>query len=143
MSRRLHTLADGQLGSTAAAILSGTDSPPSRRVCVVCQNTGTSEETVVLTFQVGGGTARRLFRAVLNENEQLVADGLPIQEGDTLLGVTSTASTVDYLVSASGSGAIRFEVLDANGTGKGVTTLRKLLAGVQANLGDELPDLGG
>lgn len=141
MARPL-TLADGQLGTTAATLLSGADAPQSGRVDVVLSNTGTSEETVVLTFQRSGGTARRLARLVLNANEQAHVRGVAVQPDDTLLAVTSTASAVDYLVTASGAATLTVDVLDGAGTSKGVATLRRILQGVQTVVGDELPDLG-
>ena len=130
MARTL-TLADGQLGTTAAAILSGGSAPPGGHVDVICQNTSSEEQTVVLTFQRSGGTARRIWRAVLAENEQLLVGGIPLQPDDTLLAVTTTASAVDYLVFASGASGLSLDVLSADGTSKGVATLRKILLGME------------
>lgn len=136
------TLADGQLGTTAATLLSGVDAPALGHVEVVLQNTGDTEETIVLTFRRSGGTARRLVRLVLQANEQAFVRGVAMQPDDTLLAVTTTASTVDYLVVASGAKSLTAEVLDAAGTSKGVTTLRKMLVGIEQLVGGELADPG-
>ena len=136
------TLASGQLGTTAATLLSGANAPPTGRVTAILNNTGTSEETIVLTFQVSGGTARRLVRIVLQENQAAHVRGIPIQPDDTLLALTSTASVVDYLMLASDANDITVEVLGADGTGKGIATLRRMLFGMELVHGDELPDPG-
>lgn len=138
---RLFSITDGQLASTAGTVCSGTDAPPSGKIAVVLQNTGTSEETVILTFQVGGGTARRIARAVLQQDEQLVVSGIAIQPGDTLLGVTTTDSVVDYVVSASNA-VFSIDVLSADGTNKGIGAIRKMVLGLQDLVGSELVDVG-
>lgn len=140
MARNL-TLADGRLGTTAATVISGAD-VPEKRVDVLLQNTGTSEETIVLTFQRAGGTARRLARIVLQENEQALARNVPMQPDDTLLGLTTTASTVDYIVQSGGDGSFGIEVYDSRGSGRGIVTMRRLLLGIEHMIGDELPDPG-
>lgn len=110
------TFADGQLGTTAATILAGSSVPAGTRLDVILQNTSAVTQTVVLTFQRAGGTARRVARGVLAENEQMHVLGLPIQPDDTLLGVTTGSLAVDYLVTASGSKALAIHTLDANGS---------------------------
>jgi predicted transcriptional regulator len=120
--------------------LSGADAPTGR-ITLVLNNTGTADEVVILTFQRTGGTARRFRRLVFAENEGAVIRGIPIQPDDTLLGVTTTASVVDYLVS-TGSGDITVDVLSADGTSKGVATLRKILLGMEDLVGTEMVDPG-
>lgn len=140
---RTHTLADGQLAASAGTILAGTsigDVPV--RVSAVFANVGSAVETVVVTMQRSGGTARRVARAVLNENESLVINGLPIQTDDTLLGVTTSASSIDYVVYGSGGNVLTIDVLSADGTSKGVATLRQILLGMQVLTDGELPDQG-
>ena len=117
MAREL-TLADGQLGTSAASVLSGADAP-SGVVSGIFHNTSDVEQTVLLTFKRSGGTARRLVRAVLLENEQLIVSNLPMQPDDTLLGRTTTASTVDYLIySATRGGQFGVVCLGADGLTK-------------------------
>ena len=140
---RTHTLADGQLAASAGTILAVTsigDVPV--RVSAVFANVGSAVETVVVTMQRSGGTARRVARAVLNENESLVINGLPIQTDDTLLGVTTSASSIDYVVYGSGGNVLTIDVLSADGTSKGVATLRQILLGMQVLTDGELPDQG-
>ena len=81
MARSL-TLADGQLAASAGTILSG--SAFDGRITAVFQNVGGQTETVVITMTRAGGTARRVARAVLLDNEQLVVRNLPMQPDDTL-----------------------------------------------------------
>lgn len=139
---RTHTLADGQLAAAAASILAGTSiGNEPVKVGIILANTGTVDQTVVITMQRSGGTARRIARAILKANESLVINGLPMQTDDTLLGVTTTASTVDYVVTSS-SGVLSIDVLSADGTSKGVATLRQILLGMQVLTDGELPDQG-
>ena len=117
MGRTL-TLADGQLGTTAATVIAGATVPAGTRLDVILQNTSAVTQEVVLTFQRAGGTARRVTRGVLAENEQLMLTGLPIQPDDTLLGVTTGSTAVDYLVLASSSNVLAIQTFDANGTAR-------------------------
>ena len=109
------TLADGQLAASAATILAGSSVPPGARVAGTFQNTGGNAETVVLTFQRAGGTARRVARFVLQTNEQAVVRGLGMQPDDTLLGTTTNATAVDYVLSACGDLPLEIVGFDANG----------------------------
>lgn len=118
MADRQLTLADGQLGTTAATLFSGANAPATGRINLIASNTGILEETIVLTFQRAGGTARRIARAVLKKNQALMVCGLPIQPDDTLLGVTTSATVVDYLISASEDSRHTITVLDVDGTPK-------------------------
>jgi hypothetical protein len=141
MARDL-TLADGQLSSTAATLFAGSGTQ-ARRVDVILQNTGSSTETVTLTFtRANGSTARRLARLELGENQQAFVYGVPLEPDDTLTAVATTGSVVDYLVFASGSRSFGMELLDSTGTSKAAEALRKTKAGVESLVGDELPDLG-
>ena len=122
MPERSHTLADGRLAAASATVIAGS-SVPDNYVTVILSNTGTAEETVILTFTRAGGTARRLRRLVLQENEQAEIRNIPIQPDDTLSGYTTTASVVDYLVNKASGGGFSAEIYDAYGTSKGVTTM--------------------
>lgn len=82
--------ADGQLAASAAAIYTPQQGDPTT-VNVIIQNTGSSSETVVLTMTRAGGTARRIIRTVLLQNEQLFvlgAGGAVTQETSITTGVT-------------------------------------------------------
>ena len=105
MSRvRELTLADGQLGAAAATIVSGAD-VPSHYVNVLLTNvSGNDNVEVTLTFQRAGGTARRLARRTLDNNESVELVNWPIAPDDTLLGVASLAASVDYIVTQSTNG---------------------------------------
>ena len=118
---RTFTLADGQLAVAAASILDG-NTAGDGRISASFVNTGGSSETVVITFQRNGGTARQIIRAVLATLETLRITGLPIQAGDTLLGATTNASAVDYLVTGQADGELLIQCFDANGALKQVNT---------------------
>lgn len=111
---RTYTLADGQVAAAAAAILAGSALDTDTLVQGVFQNTAGTTETVVVTMKRSGGTARRIARAVLTANEQLIFTGQPMQLDDTLLAVTSNGSAVDYVISRS-DGPFNLYTLDANG----------------------------
>lgn len=122
MARNL-TLADGQLGVTAATVLAGSAAPAGGRIDFIAHNTSTTTQEVVLTFQRAGGTARRIARAELEEDQGLIVRGLPIQADDTLLGVTTGAQAVDYLVNASESDEFSVSVMEATGAAKRPTDI--------------------
>lgn len=108
----VYTLADGQVAATATALLTATVVD---KVTAVFQNISGSTETVVITLQRSGGTARRVAYAVLSTNEQLIVKNLPVQSGDILLAVTTDASSVDYVVFGQQQGEFGILTLDANG----------------------------
>jgi hypothetical protein len=120
------TLADGQLPAVAAAIYTGATGDADRINGIFSNTSATLTETIVLTFQrlVGTtlGTARRIVRAVLAPNEQLRVIGLPMRTGDVLTGVTTDATTVDYLITRSEGTILDIGVLDANGSFKQVAS---------------------
>lgn len=99
MPARNVTLADGQLGASAATLLSGADFDGN--VQLACHNTAAAKQTVVINFQRAGGTARRIARAVLEQDESLFVTGIALQPDDTLLGYATGASAVDYMVTLS------------------------------------------
>ena len=112
---RKETLADGQLGTTAASLIDPT-LVPAGAVTVVLSNIASTDETVILTFQRAGGTARRLARRTLAQHQQLIIKNLPIQPSDSLLGVTSNAGAVDYVVvTADDSGPFHIQAMSAQG----------------------------
>jgi hypothetical protein len=119
-SRNL-TIADGQVAATATEITAG-PSNQGARVNVVFHNTGSTEETLILTLTRGtDGTARRVKRVVLKENESCDISGLPMNGTDSLKAVTTTASTVDYVVSVGPEDSpYTFAVYDENGVPKSV-----------------------
>lgn len=107
------TLADGQVAiTTPTALLTGVPGPVSVTFC----NTGVVSETLVVTLARAGGTARRVARAVLAADEQLVLAGVPLNAADSLKAVTTTAGVVDYVVYAAPDAApLTAYTLDANG----------------------------
>lgn len=122
------TLADGQLGITAAEIAAGPSSYGGW-VNIFFANTGTAQETIILTITRGSaGTARRFKRIVLDENDQCEIIGLPLNSDDSLKALTSTASVVDYWTAVAPEGtAFRFEVQDAEGVRKDISVLNNAL----------------
>lgn len=92
------TTADGQVAAVAAQITAGV-SNHARRLNLKFCNVGGQDETLVLTLSRNGGTARRLKRVVLPANYELKLGGLGLNQSDSLLGVTTNAGSVDYVVS--------------------------------------------
>ena len=112
---RVQTLTDGQLAATATSLLSGA-TVADQKVQIVCVNTGTGAETVIVTQKVSGGTARQVARSILGAKETLIVTGIGMHGDDTLLGQTTNATTVDYVVSTCPSDEpFEIESLDANG----------------------------
>lgn len=108
-------LSGGQVAATATEISAGS-SDQGRRINVTFANTGAQTETLVLTLAVNGGTARRLFRCTLDENEQLVVGGLPLDRRDSLRAATTNALAVDYVVSiAALDSLLTFQKYDEDG----------------------------
>lgn len=95
------TIADGQLSASATQVTAG-PGDHARKINVILSNTGTQDETVVLTYSRAGGTQRRVWYGVLSPNWQARICGLPINGGDVLYGQTTDANVVDYLVSITG-----------------------------------------
>lgn len=92
------TLADGQLGTTVAEIIAGPGDYAKRVHCIFA-NVGAQEETVVVTIVRAGGTARRLYRVVLQPDQSAEIDGLPLNSADSLKAYTTNAASIDYVVS--------------------------------------------
>ena len=128
ITRRL-TTADGQVAASTTEIATG-PSDSGGRINVTFCNTGTAEETLVLTVTRGsGGTARRLRRNVLQANEQLVVAGLPLSGDDSLKAATTNASVVDYLVSVGPDDSpFTFTVYDESGLPKSAPAVLETLA---------------
>lgn len=112
-------LADGQLGSSSAALLSaGTEE---RVVAVTLFNTVTSEQTIVLTNTRSGSSARTFVRAKLKQYQSLYVRGIALDPSDSLAGYSSSAEAVDYLVCKSNTEPFSVSIRDADGTPKAST----------------------
>ena len=115
------TVNDGQVGTAAAAIIPV--GSPEGRYSATFQNTSASlTEIVLVTFTRSGGSSRRVARAILAPNEQLVITGMPVGTGDAVLASTTDATTVDFVVAVSGASTLEIISLDANGVRKGATS---------------------
>ncbi len=95
------TVGDGQLAATATQVIVGPGSH-ARKINVTLCNTGTQDETILLTYSRAGGPQRRVWRVVLPANWSARLCGLPINGADVLYGSASDAGVVDYLVSITG-----------------------------------------
>lgn len=127
MARRNLVIADGQVATTSTEITTG-PSDEGGRVNVTFHNTGTADETLVLTLTRSGGTARRIKRVVLAENESCEICGLPLNGTDSLKGSTTTASVVDYTVSVGPDDSpLTFALYDANGVPRNVSDILEQL----------------
>ena|SRR3990167_2108863 len=127
-NKRNLTLADGQVATTSTEITAG-PSDDGGRMNVFFSNTGTVEEILILTLTRGSdGTARRIKRITLQENEQCEISGLPMNKDDSLKASTTTASVVDYVVSVGPEDSpLRVEVQDADGIRKTMGALNEAL----------------
>lgn len=122
-------LGNGQVAASAAAIASWTGNQSYRCNATFTNTSASLVETLLVTVLRAGGTARRIFRAVLAPNESVVAAGIILDSGDTLKASTTDATTVDYDVSvAPDSAPLSITCYDANGAVKQVNT------GVSGNL---------
>lgn len=109
------TIADGTVAATATQIAAG-PGDHARPVNVLLSNTGTQDETVMLTISRNGGTQRRIWRGVLSPNWQARICGLPLNGTDSLLASATDAGVVDYLVSIAGREApLTMAVYDDSG----------------------------
>jgi len=94
-------VADGQLAASQTTIYTVPGSTKAYGHSLVCNNVGSTSETVQVWVNVSG-TARRIARAILEAGETLIVEGheMPLLEaGDTVLASTTTATTVDYVLS--------------------------------------------
>ena len=116
-TKRNLNLTDGQLAASPAEITVGPCDIAKRLNLTFC-NTGTAEETIILTLTRSGGTARRLKRVVLQENEQFEICGLPLDSDSSLKGSTTNAGAVDYTISIGAEGPLIYKIFDADGIPK-------------------------
>ncbi len=109
------TLANGQVAATAGQIVSWVGSE-SYRLNLTFQNVALTTETLVVTLVRASGPARRVARAVLAPNEQLVLAGFAVDGDDVLNAVTTNALAIDYTPSIAGNDApFSMVSYDANG----------------------------
>ncbi len=121
---------DGQVAITATQIAAGPSSQGGR-VNVLFANVGTTTETLVVTTTRIAGTARRVHRCFLDPNECLHIRGLPLNGEDSLLAMTTTALTVDYVVSIAAPDApLEIMVFDDQGLPKVSPQMLEQLAAV-------------
>lgn len=117
----MQLVANGQLADSTSALYTGIS--PVQAVVVLQNTSNSSSETVLLTLTPSGGTARRIARAVLAANEQLVLSGVPLNVNDVLKGHATDASTVDYTVSTTATDIpYSLATLDGNGALKQVNS---------------------
>ena len=103
MGRTL-TLADGQLGTTAATVIAGATVPAGTRLDVILQNTSAVTQEVVLTFQRAGGTART---SISNESTTETIDGrtsTPVHDDSLRRAVEDLTVAVQGLGASGGIG---------------------------------------
>ena len=99
MAHQEGTLADGQVAAAWAAIYSPTT--PVMVKIINFYNTGSSVETVDLGVTVDGSSRRQLRRYKLAPGESGTYERLELSAADTLDAQTTTATTVDYLVTGA------------------------------------------
>ncbi len=95
------TLTSGQVAAVATQITMGRGNrakPLNLKFC----NVGVVEQTLTLTVSRNGATAVRIKQVVLAINEEFLITGLGLNGTDSLLAVTTSAASIDYLVSQAG-----------------------------------------
>ena len=123
------TLADGQLGVTAATLFLGADGPAEYVNVVLANQSQQNDITVTLTFRRAGGTGRRLAKIVLDKDEQIVLTNLPMQPDDSLVGLANYAASIDYLISTGQGGPLRMVTIAASGAIKANTVGSQEMSG--------------
>ncbi len=124
-------VADGQLGSSAAAIQAGTGDVARRFNFTFSNSSASATETIVLSYSRNGGTRRQLRQVVLDPGETAELTGLAINKADAVYAVATDAATVDYLVSqAADEAPLCWQVYDANGLPKSYPYIYEQLAAV-------------
>ncbi len=119
---------DGQVETTAAAVLSG-GSDSGRRYNFTFTNAGSTSETLILTYSRASGTPRQIRVVTLEADETFEITGLPVNATDVVYAATTTASTVDYLVSVAPDEAPLMScVYDAAGISKSSPAILEQLA---------------
>lgn len=114
-------LGDGQLAAASATVLGA--AAGERVVALSLFNTsGAATQTVTLTVAKGTGTARTIGRYTLDPYESAYLNGLILDPADVLAGYASSASAVDYRVTA-GTGDFEVMLRDADGAPKGTTAI--------------------
>lgn len=111
-------VADGQLGSSSATLLSTSTSGSDRIVSMTLFNTGASEQTINLAITPSSGTSRSLCRFKLEQYEQAYVSGISIDPASILTGYASYASAVDYLIALSPSAQFNILIRGPDGTPK-------------------------
>ena len=132
------TLADGQLAVAATTIITGITacSAPAgglgtagtvisgNSINILFSNrSSTLTETIIISFQRQGGTARYTDQFQLSPNQSAKINNYAMIQGDILLGQTTDATTVDYVVSSGINGAATtLEIYDNTGAKIGGTS---------------------
>jgi hypothetical protein len=95
-------LANGQLPNAKGTLYTVPALTTAYVKFVNAHNTGGGSETVLFYVKKSAGTSRVLARAVLATNEQSRAvdkeETITLGAGDQIEGQTTTAATVDYLI---------------------------------------------
>ena len=91
------TTAAGVVATTATEITAGAGDHARRLNLKFC-NVGSQTETLILTISRNSATARRIKRVVLEPNEEFKLGGMPLNQSDSLLAVTTTADSVEYTI---------------------------------------------
>ena len=102
MAFKGRSLADGQLANSQGEIYKV---PQADFRAIVSSlhvfNTGSTAETVNIYLRRGPGTIRQIYRAVLNQYESFSFDTITLTSEDSLYGDTTTAGTVNYVLTGA------------------------------------------
>jgi hypothetical protein len=96
-------IATGQVATSATALVSSLVASSSGQSAVNAYfyNHSAASQTLTLTYQFGSNSAISIFSCTLAQNQKLWLTGIPLGSNDVLLGATTTASQVDYLIQSA------------------------------------------
>lgn len=95
------SLADGQLATSITDIYTAAADKAVYPSLLTLFNTNAASQTILIYVTRAGSAARKIYRAVLAQNESAWCDlkGLILSEGDKIGAETTTATAVDYTLS--------------------------------------------
>lgn len=92
-------LADGQLGTTEAALYTCPSGKVSYIKLITFGNNTSSTTVLKVFFRRGSGASRLVYCAELSQNQTVVFTGsLCLEAGDSVRGEAGAANTIDYTI---------------------------------------------
>ena len=100
MTIAIKSLEDGQLGTTKATLYTAPAATQAIVKRITLVNTSSGTVNVKLYFKAGGGTSRRIYKAVLgDEGTGIMKDEVTLEAADIIEGEADAGSVIDYVIS--------------------------------------------